>query len=121
MSMPKPVARSASSANARPTASGAAAPGKAPVPVSSTPNATAAARRPHGEGGSLVIPTETGEFVTLREPIKTVSDGDEEIELRSRPPEERERRKQKKNLIIWGVGLVVIAITLYALLAMGPL
>lgn len=69
----------------------------------------------------MVIPTEDGELITLREPIKTVSDGDEEIELRSRPPEELERRRQKKNLIVWGVALVVMAITLYVLLAMGPL
>jgi hypothetical protein len=91
------------------------------VPISPTPGGTAAARRPPGEGGPLVIPTEDGGFVTLREPVKTVGDGDEEIELRTLPPEERERKKQKKNLIIWAVGLVVIAVTLYALLAMGPL
>jgi len=68
-----------------------------------------------------VIPTEDGTFVTVREPLKTVGEGDEEIELRSLTAEERERKKLKKNLIVWGFGLVIIAITVYALLTMGPI
>jgi hypothetical protein len=67
-----------------------------------------------------VIPTEDGTFVTVREPVKTVGEGDEEIELRSLTGEEKERKKLKKNLIVWGFGLVIIAITVYVLLAMGP-
>ena len=68
-----------------------------------------------------MIPTEDGTFVTVREPLKTVGEGDEEIELRSLTAEERERKKLKKNLIVWGFGLVIIAITLYALLTIGPI
>ncbi len=68
-----------------------------------------------------MIPTEDGTFVTVREPLKTVGEGDEEIELRSLTAEERERKKLKKNLIVWGFGLVIIAITVYALLTMGPI
>ena len=127
MSTPKPVPKGASPGDAARSPGGGAAsggtttPGRTPVPISSTSGATVAARRPSGEGGSLVIPTEDGGFVTLRDPVKTVGDGDEMIELQSLPPEEREKRKLKKNLIIWGVGFVVIGVTLYILLAMGPL
>lgn len=68
-----------------------------------------------------MIPTEDGTFVTLREPLRTVGEGDEEIELRSLTAEEKERKKLKKNLIVWGFGLVIIAIAVYALLTMGPI
>lgn len=68
-----------------------------------------------------MIPTEDGTFVTLREPLRTVGEGDEEIELRSLTAEEKERKKLKKNLIVWGFGLVIIAIVVYALLTMGPI
>lgn len=107
-------------------------PMSAPIPVptrpeqNATPTASASAPSAQSQGSahgsaSLVIPTEDGAFVTLREPVKTVGEGDEEIELKSLTAEEKEKKKLKKNLIIWGFGLVVIAITLYALLAMGPI
>ena len=57
----------------------------------------------------------------MREPVKTVGEGDEEIELKSLTTEEKERKKLKKNLIVWGVGLVIIAITVFVLLTMGPI
>lgn len=68
-----------------------------------------------------MIPTEDGKFVTLREPVKTVGDGDEEMELNSLTAGEKEKKKLKKNLIVWGFGLAIIAITLYVLLVMGPI
>lgn len=106
MSAPRPVPTS-------PTRSAAPTPS---TPVPSTPS-----QRPTGGGKSLVIPTEDGTFVTLRDPIKTVGEGDEEMELKSLSPEEREKKKLKKNLIVWGFGLVIIAITLYVLLMTGPI
>ena len=36
-------------------------------------------------------------------------------------PEEREKRRRTKNLILWAFGLIIIAVTLYILLAVGPL
>jgi hypothetical protein len=68
-----------------------------------------------------VIPTEDGGQVMVREPVKTAGEGDDEIELRTRTPEERAKRRLVKNLIVWGFGLVVIAIVLIALLATGPI
>lgn len=107
-------------------------PMSAPIPVPTSPAQAATSpavgstpgvqsRGPSGGGEPLVIPTEDGTFVTLREPLRTVGEGDEEIELRSLTAEEKERKKLKKNLIVWGFGLVIIAIVVYALLTMGPI
>jgi hypothetical protein len=71
-------------------------------------------------GNRIVLPTEDGGYVTLRDPVKTIGHGDEEIELRTLSPEEKARRKLKKNLILWGFGLLLIAITLALLLFVGP-
>lgn len=57
----------------------------------------------------------------LREPIKTAGRGDEVVELRTRSPQERAQRRLKKNLILWGLGLILIGITLAVLLTIGPL
>jgi hypothetical protein len=66
------------------------------------------------------VPTEDGGYVTLRDPVKTVGRGDDAIELRTLSPEERARRKLKRNLVLWGFGLLIISITLVLLLVMGP-
>jgi hypothetical protein len=70
---------------------------------------------------SIVIPTEDGGQVMVREPVKTVGEGDDEIELRSRTPEEKAKRRLIKNLVLWGFGLVFIAIVLITLLTTGPI
>jgi hypothetical protein len=67
-----------------------------------------------------VIPTGDGSVVTVREPVKTVGEGDDEVELRSRTPEERAKRRLRKNLVLWGFGLIVMAIVLIILLTTGP-
>jgi hypothetical protein len=91
------------------------------VPASSQPGSGAPARSSSSAQSSIVIPTEDGGFVRLRDPVKTVGEGYEAVELRSHSPEERASWKLKKNLIMWGFGLAVIGITLYVLLKMGPL
>jgi hypothetical protein len=68
----------------------------------------------------ISVPTEDGGYVTLRDPVKTVGRGDDAIELRTLSPEERARRKLKRNLVLWGFGLLIISITLVLLLVMGP-
>ena len=72
-------------------------------------------------GSSIVLPTEDGAYVTIREPVKTIGRGDDAIELRSLSAEERKRRKFKKNLVLWGFGLLIIGITLALLLLVGPI
>jgi hypothetical protein len=72
----------------------------------------------------LVTPATTDNdpaSVNVREPVRTVGVGDEEIELRAVSPEERARRRLKKNLILWAIGLILIAITLAILLLTGPI
>ena len=70
---------------------------------------------------TILLPTEDGGQVALRDPVKTIRDGDEEIELRTLTPEEKARRRFWKNLFVWTFGLVMLAITLYVMFAMGPL
>jgi hypothetical protein len=57
----------------------------------------------------------------LREPVRTVGVGDDAIELKSLSPEEKARRRLKKNILLWGIGLVVIGITIAILLISGPI
>ena len=63
---------------------------------------------------------EEGGLVRLREPVKTVGYGDDAVELRTLTPEERARRRLRKNLILWTVGLVILGVTLAILLITGP-
>jgi hypothetical protein len=57
----------------------------------------------------------------VREPVKTIGTGDDEIELHSRTPEQKARWRVKKNLVLWTFGLIVLGITLLVLLLMGPI
>jgi hypothetical protein len=59
--------------------------------------------------------------IQIRETVKTVGVGDDAVELNSLSPEERARRRLKKNLILWTFGLIVIGITLAILLLIGPI
>lgn len=92
-------------------------PGATPVPASTRTRQSGSA----ATGNRIVLPTEDGGYVTLRDPVKTIGHGDEEIELRTLSPEEKTRRKLKRNLILWGFGLLLIAITLALLLIVGPI
>ena len=91
-------------------------------PAAAAPGGATPLRAASGPAsGSIVLPTEDGGYVKLREPVKTIGRGDDAVELRTLSPEEKARRKFKRNLILWGFGLVMIAITLALLLFMGPL
>ena len=77
-----------------------------------------------GQGAAakpISVSTSGDGLFNLREPVKTVGVGDDAVELKSHSPEEKARRRLKKNLILWGFGLVVIGIALVALLLAGPL
>jgi hypothetical protein len=64
--------------------------------------------------GSVLIPSESG-YIALREPVKTVKTRRGEVELRRLSPEEKERRRFRRNLIVWGLGLVFLIATMIAL------
>ncbi|MAR11365.1 MAG: hypothetical protein CL681_15585, partial [Blastopirellula sp.] len=57
----------------------------------------------------------------LREPVKTVGYGDDEVELRQLTSEEKAARGLRRKIIMWTVGLFVIIITMWVLLWNGPL
>jgi hypothetical protein len=67
------------------------------------------------------IATDDPTAIKVREPVRTIGTGDDAIELRAFSPEERARRRLKKNLILWAIGLIVIGITLAILLMTGPI
>lgn len=66
--------------------------------------------------GSVVIPTDDGKYVALREPVKTVGKGSQERELRVLTPEEKQKRRFVRNVIVYTIGLVILIVT-FALLA----
>lgn len=77
--------------------------------------------QPQSPSAPRPISVPDGGPIRLREPVKTVGVGDDEIELRSLTPEERARRRLIKNLILWGIGVAIIAVTLAVLLMTGPI
>jgi hypothetical protein len=99
-------------------------PGAAPVPTHAAPTRPAAVTFGHESKPlhqPVIIPTEDGGFVSIREPVKVIGDGDEAIELRPLTPEEKARRKFRKNLLLWGFGLAMMFVVMLILLTMGPL
>ena len=59
--------------------------------------------------------------MALREPVKTIGRGDDERELHQLDAEEKARRRFRKNIIVWTFGAVILLITIFILLRMGPL
>lgn len=90
---------------------GADTPASRPLPL--TPqqleSTTGSAASPVFQSEAAGIPTDDGGFVKLREPVKTVEVGGEEVELHRLTPEERSRRRFFKNIImaIIGIGILV--------------
>jgi hypothetical protein len=70
-------------------------------------------RRPgEAEDGSVLIPTEEGGYIALREPIKTISAGGREVELRRLTPEEKASRRFKRNLFVAIFGMLFLIVFL---------
>lgn len=107
------------------TAAGSAArPGMGRGPQTPVTPATAPALVPQPAGGPsrpLVVPTPDGSYVHLREPTKIVGSGDDALELRSRSGVDKEKWRFKKNLFIWTFGLLLLGITIFILMTLGPL
>ncbi len=86
-------------------------PSSGPVPL----------RPASGPARPIVLPTPDGGIVRLREPAKTVGAGDDATELRSRSAAQKETWRFKKNLIMWGIGLLLLLITIVILMLLGPI
>lgn len=106
------------------TAAGPAAmPGMGRGPQAPFTPATAPAMTAQPAGGParpLVVPTPDG-YVHLREPTKIVGDGDDALELRTRSGVDKEKWRFKKNLFIWTFGLLLLGITIFILMTLGPI
>lgn len=105
-----PPPRSRGRHDTPPAVAGAAARVSAPVhaadPVA-TVGPGAEHRPPHAETASAAL--------AFREPVKTIRDGDTDIELRQLTPEERRSRRARRNLLLLVVGaalLVALAVLL---------
>lgn len=57
---------------------------------------------------AVVIETEDGNYVTLRDPVKTIGKGLEERELHVLPPEQKKKRRIVRNIVVYSVGLVIL-------------
>lgn len=109
-----------------PAAGGVAVPGaEVPLPVPQPPaglNVESFATAPQRTAdGSVLITTEDGAQIALREPVKTIGKGDDQQELRRLTPEERSRRRRVKNIVLWSAGALLLLITLLLLRWLGPL
>jgi hypothetical protein len=62
--------------------------------------------------GSVAVPTPDGGFVTVTESPALIGEGDEEIEVRRLTPQEKARRRFRRNMILWSVSiLILLAVT----------
>lgn len=57
---------------------------------------------------AVLIETEDGGYVALREPVKTVGTGANERELHVLTPEQKAKRRIIRNLVVFSVGLTVL-------------
>ena len=71
--------------------------------------------------GSILIQTEDGQQVALRDPVKTVGHGDDERELRPLTPEEKTKRRFVRNIAFWVVCAIILLATLVIMMVIGPL
>ena len=60
--------------------------------------------------GAVAVPTEDGGYVTVRETPKTIGKGDDEIELRRLTPEEKAKRRMRRNIIMFCICMALLGI-----------
>ncbi|MBW3597462.1 MAG: hypothetical protein KY475_09335 [Planctomycetes bacterium] len=75
-------------------------------------SATPAGRPGVAADGSILVPTDDGRYVALREPVKTVGKGDREIELRRLTPDEKAARRFKRSLFLATFGLLFLILSM---------
>lgn len=83
------------------------------------PPALAAVEEP-GQQVALPDSARGGPDLQLREPIKTVGEGDQRRELVTLSAEEKARRRLRRNLILWACGFMIMVVTTMLLLYFGP-
>jgi hypothetical protein len=63
--------------------------------------------------GAIAVPTEGGEMVVIAESPKTVGSGDEAVEVRRLSPEEKVRRRFRRNAILWTICILILLVVFY--------
>jgi hypothetical protein len=63
--------------------------------------------------GAVVVPTADGGYVAVRESPKVIGSGDDELEVRRLAPEEKARRRLRRNLMLWTFCLLVLIAVFY--------
>ena len=71
---------------------------------------------PQTAEGTLAIPTEEGGYVTVRESAKMIEFGGEEVEVRRLTPEEKQRRRFVKNIIMAFLGILFLSVVTVVLM-----
>lgn len=61
----------------------------------------------------IPLPTSDGDVVTVRDEPRIVRDGDEEVEIRRLSPEEKARRRLRKNIVLFVLCLTILLVVLY--------
>lgn len=90
--------------------------------TSAAPSSTIAVVNADGKPaeGVVVLPSADGGFVAVRESVKTVEFGGEEVELRKLTPEEKARRRAFRTLFMAAFGLIFLtAIAVVLIMLVG--
>jgi hypothetical protein len=98
---------------------GAAAPDSTALPTPSAPQidkAKTVKEKKKSDEKPVLIPTEEGGYVALHEPVKTIGAGSRERELHRLTPEEKQKKRLVKNIVMAAVGVLVLLISLAVLL-----
>lgn len=92
-------------------ATDAAAAGAAQVPIPAAPQRTLQPVKT--APGTAIVPTADGGYVTVQESPKIIGSGDEEVEIRRLPPEEKARRRFRRGLILWTVCVLILLFVMW--------
>ena len=65
---------------------------------------------PAAAPGTVTLPSDDGGYVTVQEKSKTVEFGGEEVEVRRLTPEEKQRKRFIKNIIMAILGILFLSI-----------
>jgi hypothetical protein len=83
-----------------------------PIPVAPKRPASKAANLPPG---AIALPTADGEMVVVTQSPKTVGSGDDAVEVRRLAPEEKARRRLRRNALLWTICILVLLVVFYFL------
>lgn len=81
------------------------------------PELQPAAQRGSNRSGEVVLPTADGGTVIVKQNIQVIEHQGQSVELRSLPPQVRQRRRQITNTIVMAVGLLILILAFWWLVS----